>query len=351
MKSTSETGCAPQLRHRSIALPGRAWQIGDRGEAGDPTPRVARSSPRVRCASQRHCPRAVRQSTAAATKTSGSTTQGHLERDRGGGQSHKGRSTGLSPGNCSYPGSIRGTVHPGRPLHTRDDARARAMVMAPGADERRQTACKPGSVPASGCLQAVAHEACGGGGGHSSGAPVARRLMRPTRAAARRPAWRSRTVPVDRSAGAGRSYLVLLPVGFSVPPPLPAARCALAAPFHPCRPPAGLPRSGSAVSFLWHFPWGCPRRALPGTAPPWSPDFPLPADGRERPPGRLTLADVDRRRPVVKGASCRRRWPARARCRSYLRPPRGRQAARLKCRGCRRLTGSWRSRPRRQTAS
>jgi hypothetical protein len=31
---------------------------------------------------------------------------------------------------------------------------------------------------------------------------------------------------------------------------------------------------GSAVCFLWHFPWGRPRRALPGTVPPWSPDFP-----------------------------------------------------------------------------
>ena len=36
-------------------------------------------------------------------------------------------------------------------------------------------------------------------------------------------------------------------------------------------------RSGSAVCFLWHCPWGRPRRALPGTVPPWSPDFPLPA--------------------------------------------------------------------------
>src|SRR5262249_46873474 len=60
---------------------------------------------------------------------------------------------------------------------------------------------------------------------------------------------------------------------FAVPSPLPAARCALAAPFHPCRAPgSGTP----AVYFLWHFPWGRPRRALPGTAPPWSPDFPLP---------------------------------------------------------------------------
>jgi len=33
-------------------------------------------------------------------------------------------------------------------------------------------------------------------------------------------------------------------------------------------------RDGPAVYFLWHFPWGRPRRALPGTVPPWSPDFP-----------------------------------------------------------------------------
>src|SRR5579872_2431932 len=32
-----------------------------------------------------------------------------------------------------------------------------------------------------------------------------------------------------------RSYSVLLPVGFAVPPALPLARCALTAPFHPCR--------------------------------------------------------------------------------------------------------------------
>jgi hypothetical protein len=41
------------------------------------------------------------------------------------------------------------------------------------------------------------------------------------------------------------------------------------------------------VSFLWHFPWGRPRRALPGTVPPWSPDFPPPAHDGERPSGRL----------------------------------------------------------------
>ena len=38
--------------------------------------------------------------------------------------------------------------------------------------------------------------------------------------------------------------------------------------------PLGLRRW--AVCFLWHFPWGRPRRALPGTVFPWSPDFPPP---------------------------------------------------------------------------
>ena len=36
-------------------------------------------------------------------------------------------------------------------------------------------------------------------------------------------------------ASAARPYSVLLPVGFAVPSPLPGPRCALAAPFHPCR--------------------------------------------------------------------------------------------------------------------
>ena len=63
----------------------------------------------------------------------------------------------------------------------------------------------------------------------------------------------------------------------------PGPRCALTAPFHP------YPEYG-AVCFLWHFPWGFPRRTLSGTLLPWSPDFPLrdeleaaarPADGAD----------------------------------------------------------------------
>ena len=43
---------------------------------------------------------------------------------------------------------------------------------------------------------------------------------------------------------------------------------------------AGGPEPEPAVCFLWHFPWGRPRRALPGTVFPWSPDFPPPAGVR-----------------------------------------------------------------------
>jgi len=85
------------------------------------------------------------------------------------------------------------------------------------------------------------------------------------------------------------SYLVLLPVGFTVPLALPSARWALTPPFHPYPMNTGKPLFG-AVCFLLHFPWGFPRRALPGTVFPWSPDFPLrperqsdhPASWRQR---------------------------------------------------------------------
>src|ERR1044071_7136246 len=62
--------------------------------------------------------------------------------------------------------------------------------------------------------------------GHSSATPVARRLKQPTRTA---PGQGLRLSPRCRP------YSVLLPVGFTVPLPLPETRCALTAPFHPCR--------------------------------------------------------------------------------------------------------------------
>ena len=61
---------------------------------------------------------------------------------------------------------------------------------------------------------------------------------------------------------------------------------------HPFTLAAGA-EAAAAVCFLWHFPWGCPRRPLTGTVLPWSPDFPPPAGfphrGR-RPSGHLAQA-------------------------------------------------------------
>src|ERR1700735_2707844 len=96
----------------------------------------------------------------------------------------------------------------------------------------------------------------------------AHRLEQPTRMA-------SLTLPCGVIAFANgprcHPYSVLLPVGFTMPVPLPDPRCALTAPFHPY-----LLSKKEAVRSLWHFPWGCPRRELSGTVCRWSPDFPLP---------------------------------------------------------------------------
>ena len=60
----------------------------------------------------------------------------------------------------------------------------------------------------------------------------------------------------------GRSIvfcLVLLPMGFSLPRPLPCVRCALTTPFHPY--PQG------AVCFLCHFPSSCDAYPLDSIVP------------------------------------------------------------------------------------
>ena len=75
-------------------------------------------------------------------------------------------------------------------------------------------------------------------------------------------------------------------------PAAPVARgavrsCRTVSPF-----PAGcLADLARAVCFLWHFPWGRPRRRLAGTVFPWSPDFPLPP-ARQRPSGRLAMQQL-----------------------------------------------------------
>jgi len=121
--------------------------------------------------------------------------------------------------------------------------------------------------------------------GHSSGTRLAARLSRPTRATRREHLRGHGTkwvfVPCRRSPLFG-----LAPGG--VYPAAPVARgavrsCRTVSPL-PADFPVNLGRStlgARAVCFLWHCPWGRPRRRLAGTVFPWSPDFPLSA-GRTR---------------------------------------------------------------------
>src|SRR5438270_10876967 len=102
-----------------------------------------------------------------------------------------------------------------------------------------------------------------------------------------------------------RSYLVLLPVGFSLPPPLPAARCALTAPFHPCRPPA--PRTGpiglggmfSVALSLGSPPPGVTRHRA-SVEPGLSSLRPAAKASGKRPSDRLAWDNLGCRAPSVK---------------------------------------------------
>ncbi len=126
--------------------------------------------------------------------------------------------------------------------------------------------------------------------GHSSATPIARRLKQPTRTAGPdRPARVRRRAP-------RRSYSVLLPVGFTVPPALPQTRCALTAPFHPC--PEPIRNAVKAVCFSVALSLGS-IPACAETGPPdvirhrlsMEPGLSSPAPFRalpERPSGRLT---------------------------------------------------------------
>ena len=67
----------------------------------------------------------------------------------------------------------------------------------------------------------------------------------------------------------------LLQMGFAVPPSSPRARCALAAPFHPCSRLHEIAlEEARAVCSLWHFPSSHLDRPLACILVLWSPDFP-----------------------------------------------------------------------------
>ena len=139
--------------------------------------------------------------------------------------------------------------------------------------KRRQTAGKPGSVP----------PGLPDGDGHSSGTSVTGRLARPTRAAVRKP---TQLMILHEKSKACRPYLVLLPVGFALPRPLPAARCALTAPFHPYRPRmSGIGGIFSVALSLGSPPPGVTRHRVsvePGLSSPGGGEA-----GRWQPSGRL----------------------------------------------------------------
>jgi hypothetical protein len=120
--------------------------------------------------------------------------------------------------------------------------------------ERCQTVYKPGSVPrVTAAMTIPLGRALRHASSNQPGRQRGKRLWLP-RGSRRRP------------------YSVLLPVRFAVPCPLLGPRCALTAPFHPCR----RAEAGRRSTSLWHCLGGRPRRALPGTVFPWSPDFPRP---------------------------------------------------------------------------
>src|ERR1700747_1341653 len=96
--------------------------------------------------------------------------------------------------------------------------------------------------------------------GHSSGVALARHLGQPTRTA--EPDTGPAALSLSRTARICHPYSVLLPVGFTMPVPLPDPRCALAAPFHPCRAEAPKDGGGRFV-FCGTFPGVAPAGRYP----------------------------------------------------------------------------------------
>ena len=138
------------------------------------------------------------------------------------------------------------------------------------ASEEIQTACKPGSVLALRPGAAI---------------PLGRALPRASRD---QPGLQGGNAPGRGVFTPGPPPLRGLAPG-GVYPAAPVARGAVRS----CRTVSPLPwpmvsHGCGAVCFLWHFPWGRPRRPLTGTVFPWSPDFPPSRVAAEqRLPGRL----------------------------------------------------------------
>jgi len=154
---------------------------------------------------------------------------------------------------------------------------------------KAQTACKPGSVLTLRQGAAI---------------PLGRALPRASRD---QPGRRGGNAPGRGARAPGRPSLFGLAPG-GVYPAAPVTRGAVRS----CRTVSPLPspmvsHGKQAVCFLWHFPWGRPRRPLAGTVFPWSPDFPLHrlrGTAAARPSGRRNLGAALRAvKPTAMAAS------------------------------------------------
>ncbi len=139
---------------------------------------------------------------------------------------------------------------------------------------RCQTACKPGSVRTRRPFRTAAH---------GTTIPLGHASQRA-----------SRDQPGRRDeislACACHPYSVLLPVGFTLPPPLPEARCALTAPFHPCLrqdQPNGVGLSAGGL-FSVALSLGSPPPDVIRHRYPVEPGLSSGTHAHRRPPGRLT---------------------------------------------------------------
>jgi hypothetical protein len=164
--------------------------------------------------------------------------------------------------------TLAGRPRRGRgPRRGRDEANSRSLVLLlflyRGERATDQAACKPGSV----------RDARTGAAGWPFLWDACCQAPRATD-----PDDRPGNRPAPRRSAAPSSLLGLAPGGVC------RAAAVAGAAVRSCRTlspsPAGDADAASprrADCSLWHFPWGRPRRALPGTVFPWSPDFPPPS--------------------------------------------------------------------------
>jgi|GEM_PF-6172081 len=144
----------------------------------------------------------------------------------------------------------------------------------------RQTACKPGSVPGQAWRRPFIWDArCRTPLATDPGGYAEVRFVSGVKPAENR-----------------RPYLVLLPVGFAVPVPLPAPRCALTAPFHP------YPSEGGRFAFCGTFPGVAPAGCYP------APYF----------RGARTFLSPPRRKAAVQPSGASAEWGRRARTSSVV---------------------------------